>query len=265
MSTVPASDQDGRQQLRTLVTGALYVVSTAAVVQAIEAFVDNPMSAAVIIAAAVSLIAARADVQNERFVARARKRMAWGLLIAVAATAAAVLTVLGRGGTFELSGISAAGFYGVAEAVGIGYAREVWLRGIPLAFAKRAGVPDRHAFTFAALAGVAIVLLEPNTHIEGVVLTAASSAAFTALWIRSGDGYAATTAHIAWVWLMDAAVSGEVFLLGLEGSKLTAQAGAHGPPALMTAIVFAVITVLILLDKIPMARLAARDFEDADR
>ena len=51
-----------RNQLRILVTGALYLVSTAAVLRAIRVFIDNQMTSAVIGAAAVSLIAARVDV-----------------------------------------------------------------------------------------------------------------------------------------------------------------------------------------------------------
>ena len=213
----------GRNQLRLLVTGALYLVSTAALLRALKAFIDNPMTHAVIGAAAVSLIAARVEVPGERFGPRAQKRMAWGAAIALTATAVGISVVLATGGSLAVSGVSAAAFFGVAEAVGVGYAAEMLLRGIPLTYAKRAGIPDGYAFTFAAMAGVAAIVLEPNAKPMGLVLTAASGAAFTALWIRGGDGHAPITAHILWVWLTDAALSGELLQLTKTNSILSSR------------------------------------------
>ena len=254
----------GRDQLRLLATGALYLVSTAALLRAVAMFVDNPMPAAVIGAAAVSLIAARADVRTERFVARARKRMAWGAVVSLAAAVLIVGMARATGGSVEVSGVSAAAFYGLAEAVGLGYAREMWLRGIPLTFAQRAGIPVRYAYWFAAMAGVATVLLEPGATVDGVVLTAASSALFTAMWIRGGDGHAAITAHVLWVWLTDAALGGEVFMVSIDGAKLTTLPDARGTVIYVVSAFFAVATVAVLLDWIPLRKLYAREFPEPD-
>ncbi len=252
----------GSHQLRILLTGALYLVSTAAVMRAIHLLIDNPMAATVLGAAAVSLIAARADVKTERFVARARKRVAWGVAIASAATGVGLLVVVATGGSIGVSGVSAAAFFGVAEAVAIGYGHEMWLRGIPLAFAKRAGIADRHAFAFAAMAGVAAIVLEPNARPIGLVLTAASGAAFTALWMRGGDGHGPIAAHVVWVWLTDAVFSGELLIVTQKGGNLTTAHDASGAAAVATALAFAVVTVAVLRNRIPVAKLQARDFPE---
>lgn len=254
----------GREQLQLLATGGLYVVSTAALLRAVPLVIDNPMAATVLGAAAVSLIAARADVQTERFVARARRRMLWGLCVSLAAAAAGVGVVLATGGSLRLLGFSAAAFFGIVEAIAIGYSREVWLRGIPLLYAKRAGVPDKWAFAFATLAGAAAVALEPSATPVGIALTAASSAAFAAMWLRGGDGYGPIAAHIGWVWLTDAALSGELFDMTQTGGRLSAGPGAHGPTAIAAGAVFALAAVAILTDKIPLASLRAQDFSEVD-
>ncbi len=248
----------GREQLRLLITGGLYVVSTAALLRAIPLFLDNPMAATVLGAAAVSLIAARADVRTERFGPRARRRALLGVAIAALAVTVGVAVALASGASLAVVGLGAASLFGVAEAVAIGYAREMWLRGIPLTFARRAGVPERWALAFVVLAGPAAVALESSARPLGIVLTAAASAAFGALWLRGGDGYGPIAAHIAWVWLTDAALSGELFDLGREGGRLTAQPGAQGAVALGAAAAFGVAALLVLGNKLPVE--AASDF-----
>lgn len=262
LSTTTKNAQRGREQLRLLATGGLYVVSTAALLRAVPLLIDNPMAATVLGAAAVSLVAARADVKSERFGPRARRRMLWGLGVSVAATIVGVLTVLATGGSLTTLGVSSAAFFGVVEATAIGYSREMWLRGIPLSFAERAGVPERWALGFATLAGPAAVALESSATPTGIALTALSSAAFAAMWLRGGDGQGPIAAHVAWVWLTDAALSGELFDLTQSSGRFSAGPGAHGTAAIAAGAVFALAAAAMLTDKIPLSSVRAEDFPD---
>jgi hypothetical protein len=186
--------------------------------------------------------------------------MLWGGAIAVAAVVAGTAAALATGATLEVAGVSTAAWYGAAESFAIGYGYEVWLRGIPLRFARRAGVSDRWAFVFVTCAGVAVVALEPKTTIAGLLLAAASSAAFAAMWLRGGDGYGPIAAHVSWVWLADALLEGDALRLVERGGELTARASAFGAPAVAAASVFILGAIAVSTGKIHLPTSVAVDF-----
>jgi hypothetical protein len=257
---MPSTDGDtaaARKRLSTIAWGALYVVGAAAALRAVLLLVDNPLTSALLGALVVSLMASRAGVRSEGGSAPARKRALYGASMAAAALAMVTVAALIGGGALSGASLSSAMIFGAVEAVALAFRNELWLRGIPLLFAKRAGVSTPVAIAFCVVAGVAAVALEPGARPAGLIMTAASSALFAALWVRGGDAWAPVTAHFVWIWATDSLLAGE--LLNLETTAgLTHAPSASGVPAWVAAVAFGLLAALVLRGVVPVAAVAAQ-------
>jgi hypothetical protein len=261
----PASTDEAltpRHRLLLLAQGALYVVSVAALMRGLRALVDNPLTHTVLGAAAVSLVATHAGVRSEIFGQRALRRALIASAVVVAVSVVAVAAAVASGGSLVCVSPTGSALFGVVEAIASGYGREMWLAGIPLLIARRAGVPTPWALGFVIAANVGAVVLEPGARLPGLVLTGASSAFFASAWLRGGDPYAPVVGHVVWVWLADAALAGE--LLVLSGAGVSAAPSASGAPTWAAAVAFAVAAAAVFTNVVPLARHAARDFPADD-
>jgi hypothetical protein len=251
-----------RERLLFVVRGGLYLVSIGALLRVLHLLIDNPLTHTVLGAVAVSLIATHAGVRYEVFGARAIRRIAWACALVAVVVGASLAAALAGGATIASVPASVAAIYGVAESIALAYTREMWLRGIPMLMARRAGMPVAATLAFAALAGVAAVALEPGTRPAGLVLTGAAGAFFASLWLRGGDPYAPIVGHVLWVWLCDSALAGELFTV--SGLRVTASAGASGLPAWVASAGFCVAAAAVLKNAAPIGAHAAVDFPPED-
>ncbi|HZO17197.1 MAG TPA: CPBP family glutamic-type intramembrane protease [Polyangiaceae bacterium] len=238
---------------REIARGALYLVGLAVVFRAIHALVGNPMTSTILGAVVVSFVVARAGVNNEATNRASVLRALRAAACALAVVAAAVIAALVAGGRLQLVFPGATLVLSLGEAAAVGYRDELWLHGIPLACAWRAGVRGPVAVAYGALASAAVVALEPGATLPGVLLTLAAGAFFTVLWQRTRDGWAPIGAHFAWAWGSEALIGGELFDLTSPIGRLARGLGASGVLAWIGIAGFAVLTLLV-----------ARVFPDSD-
>jgi hypothetical protein len=211
-----------------LAKGALSMVVLGGVMRGLALMIGNPMTVSMLGAVAVSLIAGRVGIRTEEGGAAARLRARWGGGLGAGPALLGALAALALGASLHVVQPTLTIAFATAEALAVAYRDELWLHGIPLAFALRARVPKRHAAAFAVLAGVAPALLLPGSHMEGLLLSLASSAFFVGLWLRTGDAWAPVAGHFAWTWVVEALLSGELLDLVSPSTHLGRGGGASG-------------------------------------
>ncbi len=250
-----------RRRLSVLGVGALYLLVAGAVIEIIGMIFDNPMSATLIGAMAVAVIAARAGIAAEPFTKSSARRALVGGGAAALGLALVTGAAIAAGAQITVVRPSITTFFGAAEGFGLAYAGELWLHGLPLLFAERARIPIRYAYPYAVIAGMAPLWWDAAGSPETLVLAGASGAAFTALWIRTGDAWAPVATHFVFAWGVDSLLAGDWLHLSSAAGRLSHGAGAHGLAAWLLAGVFAALTLLVLLNKLPLSRaqLADRD------
>ncbi|MEM1035011.1 MAG: hypothetical protein AAGN82_32020 [Myxococcota bacterium] len=237
--TSRAPARPAEDPVRTVLGGALLVVSLGALFRGIDAWLGHPTQAVLLSAVVVSFAMGRAGVPSAPFGGRAVRRalVAAGAVVLVVGLAVAVEVALGA--RYRPRPLGGSVLYAIIESLGRALRDEVWLHGIPLTFAARAGLSLRAGATFAVLASVAAVALEPGTTAVGLLVVASSSAAFVRLWLCGRDAWAPVAAHFAFVLSADALLAGDGFVVerGI-GGVLAAGSSAEGVVAAVAAVAF---------------------------
>ena len=215
-----------RARLRLVAAAAAYLLAIGLALRLLASVVKAPVAQWTLGALLVSVVAMRAGLQAEPFNAVTGARALRGAGLASAAVAVCLLAMLLEGASLVWApgAPSSSLFYSTLVAAALAYRDELWLRGIPLHFARRAELPQWLTGCYLIATGVAAIALETHSSTAGVVLTACSGAFFTALWLKSGDLWAPVAARFAWGWLSEALLAGE--LLDLTNGWLP-----HGPAA----------------------------------
>ncbi len=233
------SPSPARTRLWLLLKGALYLVVLAALIHALRGLLPNPTSSAVIGAVLVSLAAARMgmDPGDDAMPYRTMFRATFApVLIASAALLATVAT--GANTTLRTPGVSL--LFTFVEVAAIAYRNELWLRGMPLYIARRAGVDHRWATAYTVLLAVGAVLLMRGSGWQGLVLVASSGLFFALQWQRGSHRWTVVAAHAAWLLLADGLLAGEVLRVGKQAGRIGGGASATGPFAWVASLGFLV-------------------------
>lgn len=239
-STDGAAAAPAGWRLGPLVEGAVALLAIGAILRGLAVAFDNPMTGTFVGAVVVSFAMGRAGVPVASRSSRALRRAGLGAILGTGVIAFAVVAGAPFGARLTAASPSVALVFGTAEALAIAFRDEIWLHGMPLAYAARAGIPPRAAATFAILTPVAAVALEPGATPPGLATVAAASALFVVLWTRSRDGWAPLAAHFTWAWLAGAVLAGELLYLG---PPLVHGAGGRGTIAWLAALGFVVAAV----------------------
>lgn len=232
MAVGTRSIDPGRLALREVTAGAACLVSVTAGLQLVAGYLPNPITRAFAGAFALSLVTSAVGLEAEPWGLSARARVARALFLGLAVALVTLAAALALGARLGAGELGLGTFLGVAECLAAAYRDEVWLRGLPLHFAKRAGISSRIVVPYLVATGVAAVLLDPAAKPAGLALTGASGLAFALLWLRSGDPWAPVAAHAAWRLASDVVFAGDAF--ELEPAKLPTGVGASGILAWVT-------------------------------
>ena len=205
----------------------------------------NPLGAAIIGAVLVDLVGGRFGlVWDETHKARP---LGIGLTtlrgFAVGVGAALVITVVAvawgwasvRHGSPSLFGLG----LGLASPLAIAARDEMLYRGLPLAI-MRGRIPDRWALPYCSLLGAAPIVLRPGASVMGVMLAASTGALFAILWRLGRGGWLAWGAHAGWLFMAGAGIHGGLLDVWFKDGALVPVGRAHGNPAWLGALVFAI-------------------------
>ncbi|MBM4375879.1 MAG: CPBP family intramembrane metalloprotease [Deltaproteobacteria bacterium] len=212
--------------LRELAAGTACLVSVTAGLQLVAGYAPNPITRAFVGAFALSLVASTVGLDAEAPGPSVRRRILRATLLGLAAALVSLAAALALGGHVRSGEVGLGTLLGVAESLAVAYRDEVWLRGLPLYFARRAGLSSRVTLPYLVATGVCAVALDPVAKVSGLALTAANGLAFAALWLRTGDPWAPVAAHGAWRIASDVVFAGDV--VELEPSKIPTSVGASG-------------------------------------
>jgi hypothetical protein len=212
--------------LREIAAGTACLISVTAGLQLVAGYAPNPITRAFVGAFALSLVSGAVGFDAEAPGPSVRARVLRAALLGLAVSLVSLAAALALGGRLRSGEIGLGALLGVAEGLAVAYRDEVWLRGLPLFFARRAGLSPRVTLPYLVATGVCVVALEPAAKLPGLALTAANGLAFAALWLRTGDPWAPVAAHGAWRVASDVVLAGDV--LELEPSKLPTTVGASG-------------------------------------
>jgi len=261
--TAPAGPS-AKGRLRTIIIGALYLVGIGAAMQLVRSFFSNPTTGVMIGAMIVALVTGHAGLSAEEGGSAPRKRalVAAGLVAIPIATAVGVALLMGA--TLPIADPGMSAVFGIAEAIAVGYVAEAWLHGLPLLYARRAGVPDAIAVVYAVAAGVAAMDFAAPVEPAGVVLAISYGAFFTLLWLETGDAWAPVTAHVVWVYVCDGLLRGDVFDLGPQAGRLTHALEARGAVAWVAAAGFAVMAWVVASGVVRLSHAPAPADEEPD-
>lgn len=264
MASEPASaDAPNQARLRIIATGAGYLVAIGVALQLGRSFFSNPTTGVMIGAMIVALVTGHAGLVAEEGGPASRKRAFIALALVALPIVASIAVALLLGATLPIGSPGMSAVFGVAEAIAVGYVAEAWLHGLPLLFARRAGVPAPIAVAYAVAAGVGVMIFTGPIRPAGVVLAIAYGTFFSLLWYRTRDAWAPVTAHVAWVWACDGLLRGDVFDLGPQAGHLTHALEARGAVAWVAAAGFAVLAWAVASNLVPLSR-AAEPTADGD-
>lgn len=207
--TRSTEQQDQRALVRHVAIGGGWLLGIALLVRALDGFTSNPTTAAALGAIAVSFAATRLGVKTAPF-SSGRKRLVAGLLFGVVPVVAVLASgFVGGTATVTAATPTVALLYGLFEAVAIAYRNEFWLHGIPLLFARRAGVPWPIAVGFAASAGVAFAA-GTATSLMSLLVECGLGLLCAGLWWWTKDAWAPAAAHFTWRWCTQSALAGDL-------------------------------------------------------
>ena len=220
--------------LREVGAGTACLLAVTAALQLAAGYLPNPVSRAVAGAIGLSLVAGAVGIETDGTMAGARLGLARGIRLSLAAVFVVLAASLALGGRIEAGEVGLGTLIGLTESAAIAYRDELWLRGLPLFFARRAGVSDRVSLLYVVATGVCAVLVDPGAKPTGLLLVAASSFAYASLWLSTRDLWAAVGAHAVWRVAGDVVFAGD--LLQLEPQKLPTTPGASGILAWVSAL-----------------------------
>ncbi len=253
-SELASEDAPPRARLRTIATGAAYLVVIGVALQIARAFFSNPTTGVMIGAMIVALVTGHAGLVAEEGGPAPRRRALVALALVAVPIVAAIAIALLLGATLPIGSPGMSAVFGVAEAIAVGYVAEAWLHGLPLLYARRAGLPAPIAVGYAVAAGVGVMIFSGPIQPAGVVLAIAYGAFFSLLWLRTHDAWAPVTAHVAWVWACDGLLRGDVFDLGPQAGRLTHALEARGAVAWVAAAGFGVLAWAVASGLVPLSR-----------
>jgi membrane protease YdiL (CAAX protease family) len=231
---------------RAFLTGAAWLVGTAAVVRLGELVVGrSPLGAALVGAVLVDLVTYRAGVRwdgHEDGLVAGRARLVRGVLVGLAVSAVLVVVPLVAsflllGASLQLGSPSASIGFALLRALAVASRDELLLRGLPLLIAKRAGIDLRWAILFGGLASVASLLLAPGSSVAALVLVAAQGLLYGVLFMRTGAAFAPVAAHAGWILFSGIALRGGLLEVVWGSGMLADGMRARGLPALVAAVV----------------------------
>lgn len=251
-----------RGRLAELGIGAACLVGLGAALQIADAFLGRSPVPAAVAGAVIADVAAgfvgvrwttEADgrpSQGETDAALALKRALFG---AGAAFAAITVTFVGAAifGWLDVEAGSPSPGLALAlvRSAALGVRDEIFLRGIVLVTAARAGVKPLVAAGFAALAGGAAIALTPEAGPSAIALAVGSGLLFAALWQKQRGAWAAVGAHAAWIFFVSAGLRGGLLDVTWTQGSLAAGARSHGGPAWLAAAVCAALGLAVLFWK----------------
>jgi hypothetical protein len=237
-------------RVRAVALGVVYLLGAGLALRALAWLVPNPTTQALFGALVLSFVAARAGLAMEATGERALRRAARGAALGAGAISLTVAACfLWPGASLGAARPSATIVFGTAEAFATAYRDELWLRGLPLAFAVRARVPTGVAVAFVVAAQLAALALAPGAGPAALAEGAAAALAFALLWLRSGDGWAPIAAHFAWSWIAGTLFGGEILDLRIARGGLGGGLDAAGPPGWLAAAALALGAVAVALDR----------------
>jgi hypothetical protein len=225
-----------------LALGLAWLLGLAAALQILDrALPSATLAAAILGALAVDVGATRAGVLWDDDATESgpppRRRPVQRLLIGAAAALAVGVVVIALGASFGWlhhhgSVVpSTAIVFALLRAAAVAVRDELLYRGLPLAFAARAGVPAPVARVFAALTGGAAIALVPGVGLAAVALAVASGWLFASLWQRDRGAWAAFGAHGAWILLFGSILHGGLFDTDWVVGNLAIGNTSTGAPA----------------------------------
>jgi hypothetical protein len=195
--------------LRDVAIGGGWVLGIAFLVRALEGFVSNPMTAAALGAIAVSFAAGHVRVKTAPLMA-GRKQLVRGLALgAIPVLAVLAVAVATGNATVATTTPTVALFYGLFEALALAFRDEFWLHGMPLVFARRAGVPRYVAIGFAASASVAFAV-STSTSWTALLTHGGVGLVCAGLWWLTEHAWAPVAAHFVWRWCTQSALAGDL-------------------------------------------------------
>lgn len=226
-----------------ILRGAAWLLIAGVIVRLLDAHLeDKPLLALAIGAFAVDFIAQRLGVRwssSDDPSQPAYRKALRGFAIGLGLTAAVVLTM-------RLIGRAQIGWGSPSLFLALSAARpflqamrdELLFRGIPLAIAGNARIPDRYALPFAALLGATPLLSSPDIRPEALLLTIGSGLFFALLWWIGRGGLLAWGAHASWLFAVDIAIRGSLLDISFAAGALAPTARASSLPAWVAAAVF---------------------------
>lgn len=236
--------------------GAVWLVGLGAALLLLELVLGrSPLGAAIAGAVLADIVAGFAGVRWDMDAdgrpsatpidaSTALRRVAIGM---AAAAAAAVITLLAAGalGWIRVEAGAPSKTLGLALVRGaaIGVREELFLRGIVLVTAARAGVRPLYGAIFAALAGGAAIALVPGAGPSAMALAVGSGLLFATLWQRERGAWAAASAHGLWLFLVGSAIRGGIIDVTWKEGSLTSGARSFGGPAWLAAVVCVLIAL----------------------
>lgn len=244
--------------------GATWLVGLGAALLLVELLIGkSPLGAALLGAVVADVVAGFAGVRwdtdargqpitkeghasksNEFDAADAIRRAALGAGVAIGAIAITLLIAAPLGWIrVEAGEPSKALGLSLVRGAALGVREELFLRGIALAAAARAGVPPRLGALFAALTGGAAIALVPGAGPSAVALAVGSGLLFATLWQWQRGAWAAVGAHGAWIFLVGGVIRGGVIDVEWTSGALGAGARSFGGPAWLAGAVCAAIAV----------------------
>lgn len=232
MAAGTRSTENRARSLRELAAGVALMLAVAAALQLLAGFVTNRLSAALLGAFGVSMVAGAIGLERTSTGARWRGLVLRGAALGGGVVVLPLVVALALGSNLRTGTLGLGTLLGVGESVAVAYRDEVFLRGLPLLFARRAKVPPALCVLFAVATGVAHVVLAPNAAPLGLALVAASGLLFAVLWWRTSELLVPVAAHAAWRILTEVLLAGDA--LDLDPGKLPTSVAAGGPLAWAT-------------------------------
>ncbi|MBI5538370.1 MAG: hypothetical protein HY898_36945 [Deltaproteobacteria bacterium] len=234
-----------RSELSKLAVGALTVAALGVVVHLLDGWMQtNPLAGAIIGAVLVDLVGGRLGLTWDETKQAKGGALALtvlrgfafgaGLALGIAVIASMLRWARITQGSPSLMGLG----LGVASPLAIAARDEVLYRGVPL-LVMRGRISDRWALPFCALLGAAPIVLRPGASVIGVVLAASTGAFFTVLWRVGRGAWLPWGAHAGWLFMAGAGIHGSLLDVWFKDGLLVPVARAHGNPAWLGALVFA--------------------------
>lgn len=227
-----------KRSLKPLLIGAAWFFG-AAIASHVASIVlgSSAIGAVVLQALAVELITARAGVKwdpevEEPPLNRWLSGLGRGLGAAAAVCVIAMgIAVIAGWARIELAPPNASLSLGALRAIAMAVRDPILYVALPLVVLGKAGLPQRFAIGFAALAGAAALLLHPAATPANVALAAALTGATGAAWYRTGAAWVPLGFYGGWSLFAGAVLRGGLANIAWTKGSIGPGLAADGAPA----------------------------------